>query len=240
VAPRHLIVFLQNHDQIGNRAVGERLHHEIDLAAWRAASVLLLLAPETPLLFMGQEWGASSPFLYFTDHDEALGRRVREGRRREFADFVEFRDAAVRGRLPDPQAEATFARSRLGWPERDREPHASLERLSRATLALRRERRLGGLERHDYRVTGEDGELVLEVTRAGSDPVLVVVRLGGAGVLEPGDEDERPGAGSGWRVLLSTEQEEFTTDPRPPRVGEGSPWPRVAFRRAGAVVLTRS
>ncbi len=240
VAPRHLVVYLQNHDQVGNRAVGERLHHVIDLASWRAVSVLLLLAPETPLLFMGQEWGASSPFLFFTDHNAWLGRQVREGRRREFRDFAAFREAAVRDRIPDPQAEETFIRSQLDWSERGRHPHAALLRLSRAALALRRERGIGHLERGSYRVTGEGGELVLEATPPGSETLLVVVRLGGAGVLEPaGEGQEPPGAGRGWRVLLSTEQPEFVADPLPPSVGEESPRPRVAFRRAGAVVLGR-
>ena len=81
------VICLQNHDQVGNRALGERLHHQIDPAAYRAATALLLCAPETPLLFMGQEWAASTPFLYFTDHPEALGRLVTEGRRQEFSGF---------------------------------------------------------------------------------------------------------------------------------------------------------
>jgi maltooligosyltrehalose trehalohydrolase len=74
------VICIQNHDQVGNRAMGERLHHQIDPEAYLAASVLLLLAPETPLLFMGQEWAASSPFQFFTDHDEPLGQLVTEGR----------------------------------------------------------------------------------------------------------------------------------------------------------------
>jgi maltooligosyltrehalose trehalohydrolase len=240
VPPRRLVAYLQNHDQIGNRPRGERLHHQIDEAAWRAASVLLLLAPETPLVFMGQEWGASSPFLYFTDHERELGRRVREGRRKELASFTGFFRPTARERVPDPQAPATFTRSRLGWPERQREPHASLVRLYRATLALRQELGLGGLERGEYRVSGEGGELVLEVSRPGADPVLVVVRLGGAGTLEAEEDPPRPsGADPSWRVLLTTEDEEFTSEPRPPVVGAGSARPRIAFRRAGAVVLTR-
>ena len=84
------VVCVQNHDQIGNRALGERLNHEIDPAAWRAAVALLLTAPMTPLLFMGQEWAASTPFLFFTDFEPELGARVAEGRRREFADFPAF------------------------------------------------------------------------------------------------------------------------------------------------------
>ena len=106
------VVCLQNHDQVGNRAVGDRLHHTVDLAAWRAASVVLLTCPMTPLLFMGQEWAASSPFLYFTDLEPDLGRAVTEGRRREFKDFPSFAGA---GEVPDPQAESTFAQSKLIW-----------------------------------------------------------------------------------------------------------------------------
>jgi len=243
VAPRHLVVYLQNHDQVGNRAHGERLHHQIDAASWRAVSVLLLLAPQTPLIFMGQEWGASSPFLFFTDHQRELGQRVGADRRRELSSFAAFADPGAREEIPDPQAEATFARSRLGWPEREREPHASLLRLYEATLSLRRDRRLGGLERGDYRVIGREGELVVDIRQPGRDPLLVVVRLGGAGVLESGEPDaEAEGREPAWRVLLSTEDPAFTTDPRPPvlgPVGVGSHHPRVAFGRAGAVVLTR-
>jgi maltooligosyltrehalose trehalohydrolase len=240
VPPRRFVVCLQNHDQVGNRARGERLHHQIDEAAWRAASVLLLLAPETPLVFMGQEWGATSPFLYFTDHERVLGQQVSEGRRKELSAFAAFSSPRARERIPDPQARATFARSRLGWPEREREPHASLLRLYRATLALRRELGLGSLERGEYRASGEDGELVLEVTRPGAGPVLVVVRLGGAGVLESEKEEPDPSEPDpSWRVLLTTEDEEFTSEPRPPELGAGSTRPRVTFRRAGAVVLTK-
>ncbi len=103
IALSKFIFFLQNHDQIGNRAFGDRLHQQIDPAAWRAASVLLLVLPETPLLFMGQEWAASSPFLFFTDHHAELGRQVTEGRRREFARFASFSDPSVREKIPDPQ-----------------------------------------------------------------------------------------------------------------------------------------
>jgi maltooligosyltrehalose trehalohydrolase len=79
VDPRRMIICIQNHDQIGNRAFGDRLHHTIDVAAYRAASALLLLAPETSLLFMGQEWAATSPFQFFTDHEPALGAKITDG-----------------------------------------------------------------------------------------------------------------------------------------------------------------
>jgi maltooligosyltrehalose trehalohydrolase len=237
VPPRHFVVCLQNHDQVGNRALGERLHHQIDAASWRAASMLLLLAPETPLLFMGQEWGAMSPFLYFTDHEAKLGRLVTEGRRKEFAAFAAFADPVARARIPDPQSEGTFRQSRLGWLERTRDPHAPTLRLYKALLSLRRDLGLGRLERSDYRVRGREGELVLEIRRPDRPGVLVVVRFGGAGVLEAVDERGLATSRDGWKVLLTTEDADFASDPQPPAVGRGSPLPRVAFRRAGGVVL---
>ena len=112
--PMHrFVVCVQNHDQIGNRPMGDRLHHSIPAETWRAVSVLLLTAPMTPLLFMGQEWAASTPFQYFTDLEPGLGRQVTDGRRREFADFPAFADPAAREQIPDPQAETTFLSSRL-------------------------------------------------------------------------------------------------------------------------------
>ncbi len=131
------VICLQNHDQVGNRAHGERLHHQIDAAAWLAASTLLLTAPETPLLFMGQEWAASSPFLFFTDHDEPLGAQVVEGRRREFGRFAAFREATIRQGIPSPQAEDTWRRSILRWEERLTAPHEAILRQTRELLALR-------------------------------------------------------------------------------------------------------
>ena len=91
---------------------------------------------------MGQEWAASSPFLYFTDHADELGPQVTAGRRREFQRFASFADAEARDRIPDPQAPGAFERSRLDWSEADREPHASVHRLYVAMLALRRNWRI--------------------------------------------------------------------------------------------------
>jgi maltooligosyltrehalose trehalohydrolase len=129
---------IQNHDQVGNRALGDRLSSELSLDAFCAASMLLLCLPMTPLIFMGQEWAASSPFLYFTDHEPQLGRLVAEGRRREFAAFAAFRDPAARALIPDPQEKETFARSCLRWPERKEPQHARVLELHRRLLELRR------------------------------------------------------------------------------------------------------
>src|SRR5262249_49403307 len=108
--PSVFVLFLQNHDQIGNRAMGERLAVLADAAAIEAAIALLLLCPQIPLLFMGEEVATCSPFLFFTEHNEELAAAVREGRRREFASFARF--LAPQGEaLPDPNAIETFDRS---------------------------------------------------------------------------------------------------------------------------------
>jgi len=129
---------LQNHDQVGNRAFGERLSDDITTDAYCAASMLLLFLPMTPLLFMGQEWGATSPFLFFTDHEEPLGGQVSAGRRQEFKAFEAFASEATREKIPDPQARSTFERSRLSWEERERKPHDRVLKLYRELLFLRR------------------------------------------------------------------------------------------------------
>lgn len=106
--PTAFVLFLQNHDQVGNRAFGERLSVLADPDALKAATVLLLLSPMIPLLFMGEEWGSRQAFLFFTDHNEELGKAVRDGRRDEFKEFAVFQDAAIRDSIPDPNKAATF------------------------------------------------------------------------------------------------------------------------------------
>lgn len=129
---------IQNHDQIGNRALGDRLCASVPLAAYQLASTLLLFLPMTPLLFMGQEWAASSPFQFFTDHDAELGPLISKGRREEFKGFAAFADPRLLAQIPDPQAAETFIRSRLRWEERETEPHRSTLALYTALLQLRR------------------------------------------------------------------------------------------------------
>ncbi len=109
--PTAFVICLQNHDQIGNRAYGERLRSLAHPEALRAAIALLLLTPQIPMIFMGEEFGESRPFLYFTDHHEELGRQVAEGRRREFACFGAFTDPGKRDAIPTPNAPANFASS---------------------------------------------------------------------------------------------------------------------------------
>ncbi|WP_150301823.1 malto-oligosyltrehalose trehalohydrolase [Pseudomonas profundi] len=109
--PSSFVLFLQNHDQIGNRAFGERLTRLADESTLKASIVLMLLSPMVPLLFMGEEWGSKKPFLYFTDHNEELAQAVREGRQKEFSEFSLFAEHPER-KIPDPNAVETFSASR--------------------------------------------------------------------------------------------------------------------------------
>jgi maltooligosyltrehalose trehalohydrolase len=207
--PPHAFVHcIQNHDQVGNRALGERLNHQVEPALYRAVSALLLLSPYTPLLWMGQEWAASSPFQYFTDHPEELGRLVTEGRREEFKHFSAFSDPATRERIPDPQAEATFLRSKLDWSERVREPHAGVLRLYRALLGLRREEpALRERIRGSFRAHAPN-ERVLVLRRgdgAGAGALASVVSWGGQHTLDAAALDGLQPA----EVVLDTERAEF-------------------------------
>jgi len=128
-----LVTFVQDHDQIGNRAAGDRLSATLSPRRLAIAAVLAVLTPATPMLFMGEEWGASTPWQFFTSHPEPeLARATAEGRVREFARHGWDADA-----VPDPQDPATFARSRLDWAELDREPHRTLLGQYRELIALR-------------------------------------------------------------------------------------------------------
>jgi malto-oligosyltrehalose trehalohydrolase len=123
--PTAFVLFLQNHDQIGNRALGERLGRIVHTPeALRAATAVLLLAPSPPMLFMGEEWDASQPFPYFCDFEPALAVRVREGRKQEFARFRRFGDPSQVAQIPDPTSAATFESARLDWGEPARPRHA--------------------------------------------------------------------------------------------------------------------
>jgi maltooligosyltrehalose trehalohydrolase len=130
----HLLGYLQSHDQVGNRATGERASMLLSRGRLEIGAALVLTSPFTPMLWMGEEWGASTPWLYFTDHEDSdLATAVRTGRREEFAAFG-WRPEDV----PDPQAVETFERSRLDWSELDRDDHACLLDWYRRLIAVRR------------------------------------------------------------------------------------------------------
>ena len=132
--------FLQNHDQVGNRAFGERLSHLISPERLALAQGIFLLLPQIPLLFMGEEWAASTPFQFFVDFESEpdLAKAVRDGRRGEFKRFKAFTDPEMSQRIPDPTDRKTFENSRIDWSETDRSPHREALSQIRHLLDVRR------------------------------------------------------------------------------------------------------
>jgi maltooligosyltrehalose trehalohydrolase len=228
--PPQFFYCLQNHDQVGNRADGSRLHHRIDAAVYRALTTLLLVLPHTPLLFMGQEWAAGTPFQFFTDHHDDLGRLVTAGRRAEFASFTGFGLETV----PDPQQVETFERSRLQWNELAAPDHAGVLRLYRRLLDLRRSHpAMRASDRNSFDVEALDAHTLL-IRRWSADraqALLVVVRLSGAGTTTV-QLPERCGD-----TLLTTEDQDIARAPQSVRVREAS---RIELARPGAIVLSAS
>ncbi len=163
--PTAFVNCLQSHDQVGNRAFGERLSALAEPAALRAALAVLLLAPSPPLLFMGEEFGADTPFHFFCDFPAELGAAVRAGRRSEIARRTSLVDPDALAAIPDPNDPATFERSRLRWDSRSRAQHAQWLRWCAALLALRQRQivpRLHGISGGNagFRVVGRTGLIV--------------------------------------------------------------------------------
>jgi maltooligosyltrehalose trehalohydrolase len=135
--PTAFVAFLQNHDQIGNRATGDRIAALAPPEAIRAAVGVYLLSPQIPMLFMGEEWGTARSFPFFVGFEGELADKVREGRQREFERFPEFKDPDRRSAIPDPAAEATFRSAKLDWDELARDPHREWLSFYRRLLHLR-------------------------------------------------------------------------------------------------------
>jgi maltooligosyltrehalose trehalohydrolase len=183
--PDRFVVFVQNHDQVGNRATGDRLGRLVSVGRLKIAAVLLLTSPFTPLLFQGEEWAASAPFQYFTDHaDPHLARAVSEGRRSEFAAF-----GWSPNDVPDPQDAATFERSKLDWNEIERPPHDDMRRWYGRLTAIRRELGPPG----EVQVECDGGKGRLTFRRAG---LAVLVNLGG--------EDWKPSPMARARLMMAS------------------------------------
>jgi len=209
--PERFVFCISNHDQCGNRAFGERLNHFVSPETYRAASALLCLIPYTPMLFMGQEWGASTPFQYFTDHNEELGKLIEEGRRGELTRYPVFATALETKVLPSPQDEATFERSKLNWDESEHEGHGACLRLYREALRLRRTHSV--FRPKDRACTRVDelscGVLAIRARDADEDwLVLCDLRGGHQGNLqsEPFCKIE---PARHWRVLFSSNDPKF-------------------------------
>lgn len=202
--PMQFICYLQNHDQIANALLGLRLHQLTSPGRWRALTACLLLLPQIPMLFQGQEFAASSPFLYFADHVPELAAKVREGRARFLAQFATIDSPAARSRLDDPGAGSTFDRSKLDWTEVERQQaalrlHADLIKLRRddAVIAAR--------STVDGAVLGESAFVIRYWDIAGTTRLLVV-NLGRELRLNPAPEPLlAPCENAGWCVAWSSE-----------------------------------
>jgi len=171
------VSFLQNHDQIGNRAFGDRIATLASPDALRAVYAILLLAPSPPLLFMGEEWGTRVPFPFFCDFGPDLAAAVTRGRREEFARFPAFSDPAVRQRIPDPNEPATFSSAALDWSNTGSAESESWLGYVRELLGLRQREivpRLVGMPggRAVFSVIGERGLQVSWSLNDGSELVL--------------------------------------------------------------------
>jgi maltooligosyltrehalose trehalohydrolase len=188
------VVSMQNHDQVGNRMLGERLGDMVSLEQVRLAAAAIILSPFIPMLFMGEEYGEKAPFQYFTSHsDKDLIEAVRKGRREEFDDFT------WEGEPPDPHDEETFRRSKLNWASIEREDHASLWRLYRQLLALRRDTpALRRLDLASLHVHADDTKQVLVMRRwSDDDQALVAFNFSDRAQTVDAPEGE-------WHALLDT------------------------------------
>lgn len=240
IPARRMVVCTQNHDQIGNRAMGDRVHHSCDPAAYRASAALLFCAPETPMLFQGQEWAASAPFQFFTDHNTELGKAVTEGRRKEFQRFAAFSNPESRERIPDPQAESTFINSKIDWSELDREPHASFHRLFRTLTNLRRsEPALRNPAIGSYLASPlAEKALLLRRDPANGPSLLLLFHLGGPSEFSLGDQPNIDGIDpTRCQLILTTEDRPFAPDGKLPDVSLDGMSPTIRFKGPAAVLL---
>ena len=178
LSAHHFLVFLQNHDQVGNRAQGERIEQLIGMERAKVAAGIVLTAPFVPLLFMGEEFAASTPFLYFADHDEPeMVRLVSEGRKREFAAFG-FGEKDV----PDPEAPETFTRSKLNWAETGEAKHSEMLNWYRSLIHLRRTLpALNDGDRGHMKMNFDEEHCWMDIHRAGlgRGDVRILANLGG-------------------------------------------------------------
>jgi maltooligosyltrehalose trehalohydrolase len=186
VSAEHFVIFIQNHDQVGNRAAGDRLSTLVPPDALRLAAALLLLAPYVPLLFMGEEYGELAPFLYFVSHsDRDLVEAVRKGRREEFESF------GWAAEVPDPQSVETFARSRIHFELGGEGEHARLRTMYRELLAIRREEPAlrPGAARISVRSNASTRSIVMRLDVPGARSLLALFNLSGTEVTIPLRED---------------------------------------------------
>jgi maltooligosyltrehalose trehalohydrolase len=204
------VFYIQNHDQVANQLWSDRLDTKTNPAVLRVLTALLLLAPETPLLFMGQEFAASSPFLFFTDHGADLAKLVHQGRRRFLAEFPSYASDAAQALVPDPNDPATFERSKLDFTERQR--HASWYALHQDLLHIRRDDPVIAAQARDY-VDGAvigDQAFVLRYFGAEDDDRLLVINFGADLRYMPAPEPlVAPSPRGPWTLIWSSDNPRY-------------------------------
>lgn len=205
-----MVAFIQNHDQVGNTLYGERLHEITSPGRLRAMTALLLLAPQTPMLFMGQEFGASQAFAFFADHKPELASQVHAGRRQFLSQFTTYATPSAQDKVPDPSAESTFIASKIDLAERDE--HASVYALHRDLIHLRRD---------DPVIAAQDRfaldgavlsplAFVLRWFGGESGDRLLVVNLGAELELHPAPEPLlAPPPGQQWQMVWSSDEPRY-------------------------------
>jgi maltooligosyltrehalose trehalohydrolase len=242
--PTAFVNYIQNHDQIANYGHGERAHQLSGLSQFRAMTVLLLLAPQTPLLFQGQEFAASSPFHYFADHSGALPEMIRKGRLRELSQFPSNAHPDMQASMRVPASRSTFERCKLDWSQREKGWHAQIYLLHKELLALRRNDPVFSKavcrDEMDGAVLGPYAFLLRFFCEQGDR--LVLVNLGMDLHLRVTPEPLlAPPPQTRWEVLLSTESPRFGGCGISPIDARGQDWrlPGVNFELPGrsAVVL---
>ncbi|MFN2565521.1 MAG: malto-oligosyltrehalose trehalohydrolase [Gemmatimonadaceae bacterium] len=211
IAPARFVNFIENHDQLANSAVGARTTSLTSPGRHRAMTALLLLGPQTPMLFQGQEFAASTPFLFFADHVPEIAKEVRKGRADFLAQFPNVALGEVRSRLPDPADPATFARCKLNFAERER--HADAYALHRDLLRLRRGDpviRAQAAHGIDGAVLGPDAFVIRFFSDGGRDDRLLVVNLGRTLRLDPAPEPLlAPPPGAAWAILWTSDSPRY-------------------------------
>jgi maltooligosyltrehalose trehalohydrolase len=240
IEPARFVHFLENHDQVANVHGGQRLHRIASPARWRALTALLLLGPQTPMLFQGQEFAASAPFIYFADHEPGLAAQVQRGRLDFMAQFANLAQPEMAERLPAPHDAASFERCRVDHAERERPGHRAAWQMHRDLLVLRRDDavlRRARRERAatDGAVLGDDA-FVLRFFGEGDDgdDRLLVVNLGRTLHLDPAPEPLlAPPEGARWSVVWSSQ------DPRYGGIGTLAPDAAEADRRIPGRELPR-
>jgi len=203
LAPSAFVTFLENHDQVANSSDGARGHVRSSPALWRAMTGFLLLAPSTPMLFQGQEFSSSAPFLFFADHPGELGVAVRNGRAEFLAQFPSMASAEARARFDDPSAFETFTKCKLDFE--DRSTNRAIYSMHRELLRLRRE--LAGIRaaaRLDGAVLSADS-FCLRWMGAATGDLLVVVNLGEDQEVFASDPLLAPPEGKSWKLRWSSE-----------------------------------